>query len=111
MKILITAGEVKEIPPGVPPQNILTFALMPGSSMFLSGFNDEGNLWFTKRVPSGGNLLLDFPVLGVDWSGVKEQLVAEINALTVENAELRKKLIMSPPGIVVPGNNGGMKNL
>jgi len=111
MKILISTTQPNEIPPDLPPQNILTFNLMPGSEVFLSGFNDKGELWFTKRVQSGGNMLLDLPIKGIDWENTKAKFAAEINALTLENAELRKKLIMSPPieGIILPGN-GDLKN-
>ena len=106
MKILIATSAVKEIPPDLPPQNILNFRLMPGSELFLSAFNDAGELWFSKGIPAGGFVLLDFPIKGIDWDGVRNKLAAEINALSAENLELRKKLIMSPPKIILPGNGG-----
>ena len=109
MKILISTNtELKTIPPGLPLQNVITFNLMAGSSLFLSGFNDEGRLWFTKRLPPNETIMLDIPLV-VDWENKEAQLTKEINALTLENMELRKQLIASPPGIVIPGN-GGLQN-
>ena len=106
MKILISGqGDLANIPPDIPPQNIITLGLMPGSAVFLSGFNDKGELSFKNRLVGNANIIIELPLV-IDWENKVQQLGKEIQALTQENMELRKKLI-AIPGIIIPGNSDG----
>jgi len=112
MKIVISSQEdLTKIPPDIPPQNVINLRLMPGSSVFLSGFNDEGKIAFKYRLIGNANVIIDIPLM-VDWENNKQKLVDEIAALTKENIKMRQQLIATPPGIILPGDgDGGLHNL
>lgn len=49
----ITSGSAPPdpgIPKDIPPQNITTLLLMPGSNMFVSAFNEKDEIFFTKQT-------------------------------------------------------------
>ena len=105
LTILISGqGDLKDIPADIPPQNVIILGLMAGSAVFLSGFNDKGELTFKNRLVGNSNVVIDLPLV-IDWENKVQQLGKEINALTQENMELRKKLI-AVPGII-PGDGNG----
>jgi len=106
MKIVISAqGDLTELPADIPPQNVINLQLMPGSNVFLSGFDDNEKLAFKHRLVGNANVVIELPLM-IDWENKQQLLANEIGALTKENIKLRQQLLASPLGIIRPGDDG-----